>query len=196
MPIPLAPPPRPAAAEEAKAAAEEAKSAAEETKAPKAITSIAEAMQQAEKLQRNGSAYTKTLCKHSTAHHPHAKLNRSNHPGTTDEEEPVVASLRESRRMDTTDFSPARRALHDFVMSDSFINFIYLCIGLNTVVLALERVDQPPSEKVFCKTTNLVLTYVFILELTLQVLLHHIRLRPHTRTDVHTHGCTTPHLCG
>jgi len=60
---------------------------------------------------------------------------------------------------------PFRKMLLAGAQSDLFNNFILVCIGLNTVVLALDRVDQGEAEAEICEIVNLILTFIFIFEM-------------------------------
>ena len=68
----------------------------------------------------------------------------------------------------TIDMNPVRRLLYDFVESKAFSRFIIVCILVNTITLSMDTFPEPDYMK-DVEVVNVVLTYIFIVEMVLKV---------------------------
>ncbi|KAH8095145.1 hypothetical protein JL720_2422 [Aureococcus anophagefferens] len=84
--------------------------------------------------------------------------------GEEEDDADIIARMRA-----TIPGPPPRLMLFDFVTSDMFNNFIYLCIGLNTVALCLDDYPRDEEWSNFMEVSNLVLAFVFIVEMVLKL---------------------------
>ena len=60
--------------------------------------------------------------------------------------------------------------MKDFVRSAVFDNFLLLCVGGNTIVLALDKHNIDPVESTYLTLMNTVFTWVFISEMSCKLI--------------------------